>query len=67
MRLFGLIALLLGLAAAGFAARTALTAQRSDTTASQPRDQLDRVRARAHELEREQQRRADEAASAPEQ
>ncbi|HZX95280.1 MAG TPA: hypothetical protein VFE90_12230 [Myxococcales bacterium] len=58
-----MVVLLLGLAAASFAVRTALrdtVGRSSEHTA--PRRQLDNVRERAKELEREQQNAVDEVA-----
>lgn len=59
-----LVALVLGLAALAFAAKLMLagTVVSNPPGASQPKRQLDAVRARAHELEREQQKTADEMA-----
>jgi hypothetical protein len=59
-----LLALVLGLAALAFAVRTALTGTigRDTSLHSAPRRQLDNVRERAHELEREQQKAADDIA-----
>jgi hypothetical protein len=60
-----LLVLILGLAAAAFAVRTALTgSMQTDTAAhSAPRRQLDNVRERARALEREQQKAADAIAA----
>jgi hypothetical protein len=59
-----ILALLLGLAALSFAVRTALTGTAGPDYQmhTQPRRQLDNVRNRAHELEREQQNAADDLA-----
>jgi hypothetical protein len=59
-----LLVLLLGLAAVAFSVRFALTGTMGhDYSAhSAPRRQLDNVRERAHELEREQQKAADDIA-----
>jgi len=59
-----LLALVLGLAALAFAAKTMLagTATQDPAAASQPKRQLDDVRARARQLEREQQKNVDEMA-----
>jgi DNA-binding GntR family transcriptional regulator len=59
-----ILALLLGLAALAFAVRTALTGTAGRDTAAQsaPKRQLDNVRQRAKELEREQQKAADDLA-----
>ena len=59
-----LLAVILGLAALSFAVRTALTgtAGADYQMHTAPRRQLDNVRDRAHELEREQQKAADDLA-----
>lgn len=59
-----LLALVLGLAALAFAAKVMLagTAVGNPAGPSQPKRQLDNVRSRAKQLEREQQRSADEVA-----
>jgi len=59
-----ILALLLGLAALAFAVRTALTGTmgRDDSAHTAPRRQLDNVRDRAKELEREHQKAADDLA-----
>ncbi|HKC61717.1 MAG TPA: hypothetical protein VKB92_16635 [Myxococcales bacterium] len=59
-----LLALVLGLAALAFAAKVMLagTAVGNPAGPSEPKRQLDSVRARAHQLEREQQKSADEIA-----
>jgi len=59
-----LLALVLGLAALAFAAKTMLAGTALGTPAgpTQPKRQLDDVRARARQLEREQQKNADEIA-----
>jgi DNA-binding GntR family transcriptional regulator len=59
-----ILVLLLGLAAVAFAVRTALTGTAGRDTAahSAPRRQLDNVRERAKELEREQQKAVDDVA-----
>jgi hypothetical protein len=59
-----LLALLLGLTATAFAVRTALTGTigRDDSVHSAPRRQLDNVRERAKDLERQQQNAADDIA-----
>jgi len=65
MRLGNLIALILGLAAIAFAVKYALqgTLDSNDPAAvSRPKKQLDNVRSRAKELEREQQQKADDMA-----
>jgi Ni/Co efflux regulator RcnB len=65
MKLVNLLVLILGLAALAFAVKYALqdtTAQGSAAAASRPKRQLDNVRSRAKELEREQQRQADDIA-----
>ncbi len=64
MQILKIVALVLGLAAVAFAAKVALdgTATRSDASGpTQPKRQLDDVRARAGELEREFQKGADRA------
>jgi len=64
MSLGKILVLLLGLAAVAFAVRTALTgtAGRDSAAHSAPKRQLDNVRERAKELEREQQKAADDLA-----
>jgi hypothetical protein len=64
MSLGKILVLLLGLAAVAFAVRTALTgtAGRDDAVHSAPKRQLDNVRERAKELEREHQKAADDLA-----
>jgi len=59
-----LLALVIGLAALAFAVRTALTGTMGRDTQlhSAPRRQLDNVREKAHDLEREQQKAADDLA-----
>ena len=59
-----ILALVLGLAALAFAAKTMLsgTAAGSSPGPTQPKRQLDSVRVRAKQLEREQQRAADRIA-----
>jgi hypothetical protein len=59
-----LLALVLGLAALAFAAKVMLarTAVGNPAGPGQPKRQLDNVRTRAHQLEREQQKNADEIA-----
>jgi hypothetical protein len=59
-----LLALVLGLAALAFAAKVMLagTAVGNPAGPSEPKRQLDNVRSRAHQLEREQQKNADEIA-----
>jgi len=59
-----LLALVLGLAALAFAAKIMLagTAAGSPAGPTQPKRQLDNVRSRAKQLEREQQRNVDEMA-----
>jgi hypothetical protein len=59
-----ILALLLGLAALSFAVRTALTGTAGPDYQmhTQPKRQLDNVRQRAHELERENQQAADDLA-----
>lgn len=56
-----ILALVLGLAALAFAAKTMLAGTTAGTAAgpSQPKRQLDDVRVRARQIEREQQRAAD--------
>jgi len=65
MSLGKMLVLILGLAAAAFAVRSALTGTMgTDATAhSAPRRQLDNVRERARALEREQQKAADAIAA----
>jgi hypothetical protein len=60
-----MLVLILGLAAAAFAVRTALSGTLGADTAarSAPRRQLDSVRERARALEREQQKAADAIAA----
>jgi len=60
-----MLVLILGLAAAAFAVRTALTGTMGADPAahSAPRRQLDNVRERARALEREQQKAADAIAA----
>ena len=60
-----MLVLILGLAAAAFAVRTALTGTMGTDPAahSAPRRQLDNVRERARALEREQQKAADAIAA----
>ena len=64
MSLGRILVLLLGLAAVAFAVRTARTgtAGRDTSAQSAPKRQLDNVRQRAKELEREQQKAADDLA-----
>ena len=59
-----LLAVLIGLAATAFAVRTALTGTmgRDDSEHSAPRRQLDTVREKARDLERQQQKAADDIA-----
>jgi Ni/Co efflux regulator RcnB len=59
-----LLALVLGLAALAFAAKVMLagTTAASSAGPTQPKRQLDNVRARAKQLEREQQKNVDEIA-----
>ena len=59
-----ILALVLGLAALAFAAKHMLTGTVAQDPAgpTQPKRQLDNVRARARQLEREQQKNADEMA-----
>jgi len=59
-----LLALVLGLAAVAFAARYALTGTMTQDPAgaTQPKRQLDDVRAKAKDLERQQQKAADDIA-----
>ena len=63
MKLGNLLVLILGLAAVAFAVKYALQGTISSDPAgvSQPKRQLDNVRSRAKELEREQQKQADRA------
>ena len=63
MRLGNLLVLLLGLAAMAFAVKYALQGTTSADPAgvSRPKRQLDNVRSRAKELEKEQQQQADRA------
>jgi Ni/Co efflux regulator RcnB len=63
MSLTKLLVLLMGLVAVAFAAKYALTGTMGDTDPakeSRPKRQLDNVRSRAKELEREQQQKADD-------
>ncbi len=64
MSLGKVLALLLGLAAAAFAVRTALTGTigRDDAAHTAPRRQLDNVREKAREIERQQQKATDDIA-----
>jgi hypothetical protein len=64
MGLGKILVLVLGLAAAAFAVRTALTgtAGRDTQMHSAPRRQLDSVREKAKDLERQQQKAADDIA-----
>ena len=64
MSLGKILVLLLGLAAISFAVRTALTgtAGRDDSEHTAPRRQLDNVRAKAKDIERQNQRAADDLA-----
>jgi hypothetical protein len=64
MSLGKLLVLVLGLAAVAFAVRTALTGTAGPDTAahSAPRRQLDNVREKAKDLERQQQKAADDLA-----
>jgi hypothetical protein len=59
-----ILALVLGLAALAFAAKYMLTgtAARDPSGPTEPKRQLDNVRTRARQLEREQQKAADEIA-----
>jgi hypothetical protein len=59
-----ILALVLGLAALAFAAKHMLTgtAAHDPSAPTQPKRQLDNVRTRARQLEREQQKAADELA-----
>ena len=59
-----ILALVLGLAVLAFAAKLMLTgtAARDPAGPTQPKRQLDNVRSRARELEREQQKNVDEMA-----
>jgi len=59
-----IVVLVLGLAALAFAAKTVLTGTALHTPAgpTQPKRQLDDVRARAKQLEREQQKNVDDVA-----
>jgi len=59
-----ILALVLGLAVLAFAAKQMLTgtAARDPSGPTQPKRQLDNVRSRARELEREQQKNVDEMA-----
>jgi hypothetical protein len=66
MGLTKLIVLLLGLAAISFAVKYALDGQKP-AAHTVPRQQLDNVRDKAHDLERELQKAADEAARNTEQ
>ena len=58
-----IVALILGLAVVAFVAKTALdqTASSRTETHSAPRRQLDNVREKAHDLERQQQEAVDKA------
>lgn len=60
-----LLVLILGLAAVAFAAKFALTGTMKQDPAgvSQPKRQLDDVRAKANDLERQQQKAADDVAN----
>ena len=62
MSLGKLLVLVLGLAAIAFAVRTALTGTigRDDSAHSAPRRQLDNVREKARDLEKMQQKAADD-------
>ena len=65
-----ILALVIGLAAVGFAAKYALQGSFSDSAGpTRPKRELDNVRAKAHDLERQQQDAVDEiarkAAAAP--
>jgi len=63
MKLVNLLVLILGLAALAFAVKYALQGTTGDPAAvSRPKRQLDNVRSRAKELEREQQQQADDIA-----
>jgi len=64
MGLGKLLVLVLGLAAVAFSVRLALTgtAGRDDSAHSRPRRQLDNVREKAKDLERQQQNAADDLA-----
>lgn len=59
-----LLAVVLGLAALGFAAKMMLAGTSADSSAgpTQPKRQLDNVRSRARQLERDQQKNVDEIA-----
>jgi hypothetical protein len=63
-RMGRIIALVLGLAAVGFAAKYALEGSFSSNPAqaTRPKRQLDDVRAKAHDLEQQQQNTVDEIA-----
>ncbi len=66
MKLGRLLILVLGLAAVAYAVKYALqdtAARDSATAASRPKRQLDNVREKARELEREQQKAADDVAA----
>lgn len=63
MKLVNLLAIILGLAALAFAVKYALQGTTGDPAGvSRPKRQLDNVRSRAKELEREQQQQADDLA-----
>ena len=64
MKLGKLLVLLMGLVVVAFAMKFALTGGQPDTVngATQPKRQLDNVRARSKELERLQQQQADDVA-----
>ncbi len=64
MKFGGIIVLLLGLVVIAFVVKTQLagTAVGNPNQATQPKRQLDNVRNRAGELEREQQKAADDVA-----
>jgi hypothetical protein len=63
-----LIALIIGLAAIAFAVKYALDPSRNGSAQhTQPRQQLDNVREKSHDLERQMQKAADDAARNTEQ
>ncbi len=70
MTAFRIVLLVLALAVVGFVAKVALTGSvgggESPSAKSQPAQQLDNVRERAHELEDQMQKNADRAGQVPE-
>lgn len=62
MKLFKVLALLLGLAVVAWVAKTQLEGAAGASSAhTQPRQQLDQVRDKAHQIEQDAQKRMDEA------